>query len=83
MSGLKSLLDPVDIAILEALQDNGRIGMSELGRRIGLSQPATSERVKHMSSAIRFAAPGSPIATFPAARALSRNCSEDKNCRTA
>lgn len=48
MNGLKSLLDPVDIAILEALQDNGRIGMSELGRRIGLSQPATSERVKRL-----------------------------------
>ena len=48
MTGLKSLLDPVDIAILEALQDNGRIGMSELGRRIGLSQPATSERVKRL-----------------------------------
>lgn len=48
MTGLKSLLDPVDIAILEALQENGRIGMSELGRRIGLSQPATSERVKRL-----------------------------------
>lgn len=48
MTGLKSLLDPVDITILEALQDNGRIGMSELGRRIGLSQPATSERVKRL-----------------------------------
>lgn len=48
MNGLKSLLDPVDIAILEALQENGRIGMSELGRRIGLSQPATSERVKRL-----------------------------------
>lgn len=48
MTGLKSLIDPVDIAILEALQENGRIGMSELGRRIGLSQPATSERVKRL-----------------------------------
>ncbi|WP_075290161.1 Lrp/AsnC family transcriptional regulator [Pararhizobium arenae] len=41
-------LDPTDIAILEAMQENGRIGMSELGRRIGLSQPATSERVKRL-----------------------------------
>lgn len=40
--------DPTDIAILEAMQENGRIGMSELGRRIGLSQPATSERVKRL-----------------------------------
>jgi Lrp/AsnC family leucine-responsive transcriptional regulator len=41
-------LDPTDIAILEAMQENGRIAMSELGRRIGLSQPATSERVKRL-----------------------------------
>ena len=41
-------LDALDIAILEALQDNARIPLSELGRRIGLSQPATSERVKRL-----------------------------------
>jgi Lrp/AsnC family leucine-responsive transcriptional regulator len=41
-------VDPTDMAILEALQDNGRMGMSELGRTIGLSQPATSERVKRL-----------------------------------
>ncbi|WQC00322.1 Lrp/AsnC family transcriptional regulator [Mesorhizobium huakuii] len=41
-------LDPTDIAIVEALQENGRIGISELGRRVGLSQPATSERVKRL-----------------------------------
>ncbi|MFD1694012.1 Lrp/AsnC family transcriptional regulator [Roseibium aestuarii] len=41
-------LDPTDIAILEILQENARIGISELGRRIGLSQPATSERVKRL-----------------------------------
>ena len=41
-------LDTLDIAILEALQDNARIPLSELGRRIGLSQPATSERVKRL-----------------------------------
>ncbi|RVC76164.1 Lrp/AsnC family transcriptional regulator, partial [Mesorhizobium sp. M2A.F.Ca.ET.046.02.1.1] len=42
------MFDPTDIAIVEALQENGRIGMSELGRRVGLSQPATSERVKRL-----------------------------------
>lgn len=41
-------LDPTDIAIIEAMQENGRIAISELGRRIGLSQPATSERVKRL-----------------------------------
>ncbi|MCA1369757.1 Lrp/AsnC family transcriptional regulator [Bradyrhizobium sp. BRP14] len=43
-----SPLDPTDIAIIEALQENGRIAISELGRKIGLSQPATSERVKRL-----------------------------------
>ncbi len=41
-------LDPTDIAIIEIMQEDGRIGISELGRRIGLSQPATSERVKRL-----------------------------------
>lgn len=41
-------LDPTDIAIIEALQEDGRMAISELGRRVGLSQPATSERVKRL-----------------------------------
>lgn len=41
-------LDPTDIAIIEIMQEDGRIAISELGRRIGLSQPATSERVKRL-----------------------------------
>lgn len=44
----RSSLDPTDIAIIEVLQEDGRIAISELGRRIGLSQPATSERVKRL-----------------------------------
>ena len=41
-------LDDRDFAILEALQEDGRLPLSELGRRIGLSQPAVSERVKRL-----------------------------------
>lgn len=41
-------LDDKDVAILEILQDDGRIALSELGRRVGLSQPAMSERVKRL-----------------------------------
>lgn len=50
MSGLQQsdALDHKDIAILEALQQDGRIPLSELGRKIGLSQPAISERVKKL-----------------------------------
>jgi Lrp/AsnC family transcriptional regulator, leucine-responsive regulatory protein len=41
-------LDPTDLAIIEAVQKEGRISHSELGRRIGLSQPATSERMRRL-----------------------------------
>ncbi|MDR6954300.1 Lrp/AsnC family leucine-responsive transcriptional regulator [Ancylobacter sp. 3268] len=41
-------LDDRDFDILEALQEDGRLPLSELGRRIGLSQPAVSERVKRL-----------------------------------
>ena len=41
-------LDPTDIAIIELLQDDARISVSELGRKVGLSQPATSERLKRL-----------------------------------
>ena len=41
-------LDATDIRILEALRENGRIPLAELGRAIGLSQPSMSERVKRL-----------------------------------
>jgi len=41
-------LDAIDIALIEALQENGRMAVSELGRKIGLSQPAASERLKRL-----------------------------------
>ena len=41
-------VDDTDVAILEALQADGRLSVSELGRRIGLSQPATSDRLKRL-----------------------------------
>lgn len=41
-------LDDKDVSILEALQVDGRMPLSELGRRIGLSQPAMSERVRRL-----------------------------------
>lgn len=44
-------VDGKDLAILEALQANARVPLSELGRTIGLSQPAISERVKRLEEA--------------------------------
>lgn len=44
-------LDRLDSAIIVALQADGRMTLSELGRRIGLSQPAMSERVRRLEEA--------------------------------
>jgi Lrp/AsnC family transcriptional regulator, leucine-responsive regulatory protein len=41
-------LDATDHAILAVLQTDGRTPLTELGRRIGLSQPAMSERVRRL-----------------------------------
>ena len=45
------LLDNVNIRLLEALQQNPRLTMTELGRRIGMSSPAVTERVRQMEEA--------------------------------
>ncbi len=41
-------IDPTDMAILELLQADGRLSVSEVGRQVGLSQPAASERIKRL-----------------------------------
>ncbi len=40
--------DSIDRQILSALQRDGRMPFSELGRRVGLSAPAVAERVRRM-----------------------------------
>ena len=44
-------LDQKDRQILEALQADARQSLAALGKRIGLSQPAMSERVKKLEEA--------------------------------
>jgi Lrp/AsnC family leucine-responsive transcriptional regulator len=44
-------LDPIDFAILSILQGEGRLGVTEIGRRISLSQPAVSARIKRLQQA--------------------------------
>ncbi|WP_309113595.1 Lrp/AsnC family transcriptional regulator [Saccharothrix sp.] len=44
-------LDPTDWAILTELQSDGRIALTELGRRVNLSPSATTERVKRLEAA--------------------------------
>lgn len=41
-------LDAVDQAILLILQSEGRLGVTEIGRRVSLSQPAVSARIKRL-----------------------------------
>lgn len=44
-------LDDIDRAILAELQVDGRVSFSELGRRVALSAPAVTERVRRLEAA--------------------------------
>ena len=41
-------LDDADVEILRALQDNARVSFAELGRKVGLSGPAITDRIRKM-----------------------------------
>ncbi|MET3696549.1 AsnC family transcriptional regulator [Bacillus oleivorans] len=43
-------IDSVDRKIIDELSENSRLSMSELGRRINLSSPSVTERVRRMES---------------------------------
>jgi Lrp/AsnC family leucine-responsive transcriptional regulator len=45
------LLDEIGWKILDELQVDGRLPLTELGRRVGLSTPAVGERVKRLEEA--------------------------------
>jgi Lrp/AsnC family transcriptional regulator, leucine-responsive regulatory protein len=68
-----SLADPVNTRILTELQKDPRLTMAELGRRVGLSSPAVTERVRRLEEMeviqgyrldINPAALGLPIAAY-------------------
>ncbi len=44
------LLDDTNVRLLELLQRDARTSLAELGRRVGLSSPAVSERLKRLES---------------------------------
>ena len=46
-----NLLDAVNLRLLKELQADGRLGMAELGRRVGMSAPAVAERVQRLERA--------------------------------
>ncbi|WP_129597414.1 Lrp/AsnC family transcriptional regulator [Anaerophilus nitritogenes] len=41
-------MDIIDLKILQILQTDGRISMKDLGKTVGLTSPAVSERVKRL-----------------------------------
>ena len=47
----KHTLDAKDWLLIELLQKDARTGYAELGRHVGLSAPATAERVKRLEDA--------------------------------
>lgn len=45
------LLDEVNLRLIDELSRDGRVGLAELGRRIGMSAPAVAERVQRLEQA--------------------------------
>ncbi|MET7644049.1 Lrp/AsnC family transcriptional regulator [Streptomyces sp. NPDC005426] len=43
-------LDDIDWAIIDELQRDARLSLSELGRRVSLGSSATTERVRHLEA---------------------------------
>jgi Lrp/AsnC family leucine-responsive transcriptional regulator len=41
-------IDAINLRILEELQEDGRLSLAELGRRVGLSSPAVAERLQRL-----------------------------------
>lgn len=48
---METKVDEINWAILENLQENARISLAELGRKVGLTAPAVAERIKRMEDA--------------------------------
>ena len=69
----EALLDATNVRILEELQQEPKLPMTELSRRVGLSSPAVTERVRRLEEAgviagyildINPSALGLPIAAY-------------------
>ena len=46
-----NLLDAINLRLLRELAEDGRLGLAELGRRVGMSAPAVAERVQRLERA--------------------------------
>ncbi len=76
-------LDPTDWKILRELQHDARLSYNELGRRVGLSAPATAERVRKLEDAgiitsygvqVDVAKLGLPLLVFVQLRCFPEKC---------
>jgi Lrp/AsnC family transcriptional regulator, leucine-responsive regulatory protein len=47
----RALLDPINCRLIEELRTDARVGLAELGRRVGLSAPSVSERIQRLEEA--------------------------------
>jgi Lrp/AsnC family transcriptional regulator, leucine-responsive regulatory protein len=47
----RDLLDSTNLRLLAELQDDARVSVAELGRRVGLSSPAVAERLQRLTDA--------------------------------
>jgi Lrp/AsnC family leucine-responsive transcriptional regulator len=47
----EKLLDRIGLKILDVLQENARLPVSRIGRRVGLSAPAVAERIRKLEEA--------------------------------
>ena len=46
-----SILDETNVRLLAELQEDARMSLAELGRRVGLSAPAVAERMRRLEQA--------------------------------
>jgi Lrp/AsnC family leucine-responsive transcriptional regulator len=76
-------LDQTDWKILRELQQDARLSYNELGRRVGLSAPATAERVRKLEDAeiitsygaqVDVAKIGLPLLVFIQLRCFPQSC---------
>ena len=47
-SNQREILDPTNVTLLTELQDDARLTLAELGRRVRLSSPAVAERLQRL-----------------------------------
>ena len=66
-----SALDPLDTRILTELQQDARLSMRELGRRVHLSAPAVTERVRRLEDAGVIQGYSARVAPKPLGRAIT------------